>query len=177
MLTPRLTCIVAAVGLIGCGSRGVRIRKAAVEDTQRRLISDASEALRKEFNQRSGAGPCEAIEATAAFRENPSPDEWLRQCEDLRANLGMWQIFNIESTSLVQSSNHIVTAEGLAVFAKGSREIKLLWDVKNGRAELIQFGIKQTDQRWLSVPPAPGPAHRLLQDPPMKPSTEAEGIG
>jgi hypothetical protein len=176
MLTPRLACIVAAICLIGCGSRRVPIREVSIEDAQRMLVSDASEKLRNEFNQRSG-GPCEAIEATAAFREDPVPDEWLRQCVDIRANLGAWHVFNIQSTQLVQRANYIVAAEGRAVFAKGSREIDLLWDVRKGRAELIQFGIKQADQHWLSAPSFPRSVRRLLQDPPMKPSTGDEGIG
>jgi hypothetical protein len=163
MVNPLIACIVAAICLIGCESRKVPIREASLEDAQRMLVSGASEKLRNEFNQRSGGGPCEAIEATPAFREDPVPDEWLRQCEDIKANLGAWQVFNVQSTQFVEWANYIVAAEGLAVFAKGSREIDLLWEVRNGRAELIQFGIKQAHQYWVSAPSFPRPVRRLLR--------------
>src|SRR5579871_562865 len=164
MVTPRIACAVAVICLMGCA------QNAGVEDPQRMLVSAASEKLRNEFNQPSG-GPCEAIEATAAFREDQSPDEWLRQCQGLKTSLGAWQMFNLQSTTPVRWSSHILSAEGLAVFAKGSREIKLLWDLRDGRTELIQFEMERAGRRWLSVPSRSGQIGLRLQDSPIKPST------
>lgn len=107
-----------------------------------RLAADAIEHFRSEFN----SGNCDAIydEASLAFRELETRGDWVRTCGQLRARLGSWNGFTMQSTDAWQSD--VFHVEGRAAFAKGSGRLRVGWSLENRGTRLFSLRLRGVGQ-------------------------------
>lgn len=114
------------------------------------IVASAILELRETFNK----GECASVyaEADPAFRSQ-SEESWVRQCEQLRHDLGARQSFQGKGAEqgLVDPRLRLVIGE--AVFASGAYHLEMLWNVSVLPARLcyLQLG---TDPNVITIPPS-----------------------
>jgi hypothetical protein len=127
-------------------------------EQQKILSAAAVNRLRTVFS----AGACQSIydEASQHFRSQTELD-WLYECDRLRANLGSWQRFDVQSITMYGEPRQFVLIDGSAVFAKTRSQLLITWRMEKGGVQLESLSLEEngTVRR---IPEQPG----LLLDPP-----------
>ena len=120
----------------------------------------STEALRR-LRDTLNSGRCGQVydEASAAFRELESRDEWLAECEAARRTLGLW---TAGGTSTTAGPGFVMRVDGTAVFTRGQAHFSAGWTVEDGRPRLFRFYL----EGHIAVPPLNRPMLWHL-DPPI----------
>ncbi len=91
-------------------------------------------------------------EGDGYFRRNQSREAWLRQCADLRAQLGTWQSFRVkEGNAWPFGSVGIVWVEGAAGFAGGTHTLRADFKLNDNTAQLFNLQI-QLNGKLIQMP-------------------------
>ncbi len=132
----------------------------AATEQQKILTAAAVDRLRAVFS----SGACQSIydEAGQHFRSQTEVD-WLYECNRLRANLGVWQRFDIHSTETYGAPERFIWVEGSAVFAKADPRLGLTWRMDKGSLQIESLCFEENGT-WTEIPVRPG----LLMDPPPR---------
>jgi hypothetical protein len=107
-----------------------------------------------ELREMLNKGECASVyaEADPAFRSQ-SEESWVRQCEQLRHDLGAWQSFQGKGAEQGPLDPRLRLVTGEAVFASGAYHLEMLWNVSVLPARLcyLQLG---TDPNVITIPPS-----------------------
>jgi hypothetical protein len=105
--------------------------------------------LREMFDK----GECSSVYAGAdpAFRSQ-SEENWVRQCEQLRHDLGSWQSFQKNGAEQELADPRFRLVSGEAVFANGTYHLEMYWNVSVAPARLCYFQLG-TNPNIITVPP------------------------
>jgi len=142
-----------------------------VDRVQRVSVLEASTELRETFN---GDRACESIYEEAAERFRTYPKEgWLKECEQLRDDMGSWQDFGARSIARCELPDVVVCLDGDAGFVKGDRILELAWSLEGSRARLLSIAW-QDGRQWIRIPPFPD-RHQDTPPVPGKSASEKRG--
>jgi hypothetical protein len=172
MPLPRVAGAIIFVGslLLPAGHRHSRpgddVPWVVLDDRQKALTSSAVSHLRDEFNR----GACQSIyeEAGVGFRFQTS-EEWRRECEMLKNELGSWKSFEVKITEGFAKHDHdvFVLIFGVAEFEKANQQVEVNWILNDKGAEMQWIGLRlRDDQIWMQIPDRS--RHRWIDPPPPK---------
>ncbi len=152
-----LRSIVVGCAMLTACSRHPRVdddvHNVTLNDAQKTQINLALAHLKDQFN----AGACQSIyeEANAGFHIQTAQD-WLRDCEQLRMELGSLRRVDVKETEGVANSPLQVLVYGAADFEKENQQICINWIVGDKGALLSWLGFRHNDrEHWLGSPSRP----------------------
>jgi hypothetical protein len=159
---PAFTLLLSA----GCGRNATRtsVVGTPVEGAERALAIDAVQHLRGDVN----AGACQRIyEDAAPYFRSQAPEDWKKQCVDLRETLGSWLSSDISGAD--RGTPQEVMLQGSGVFGKSSKSLYVGWHLQRKHAELLWIIVLLDPNNWMHMPPQPHslPPGPLYIDPPM----------
>lgn len=164
----RIAAIFAAFLLISACHRHPRaadsLLEMKVEDWQKAQAADAANHFREIFDN-TGCLPI-YDEAAAHFRSQGSQD-WARECERLKKELGPWKSFQITDAQRCAAPEVVICVFGPAKFEKEQTEIEVAWLLSKGGAQLYWLAVKEGERNWRLIPPMPS-RHRWIDPPPVK---------
>jgi len=131
---------IAILPLIGCNNG----------TEQRRLAERGVSKLRAAWNR----GDCASIydEGDGYFRRNQLRENWLRQCAELREQLGLWQGFRVRNGAVWPiGAVGIVWVEGTADFETGQRTVRADFQLDNATSKLFDLQV-DLNGKLLQIP-------------------------
>jgi hypothetical protein len=131
--------------LAGCGWPPVRDGQTTVLPWALERV----ERMRAAYNRGECAGIYE--EASQPFRLLESREDWLAECELIRASLGEWRSFDAKRAETGHAIE--VHVSGRAVFARGEGQLQTTWVIEAGGARLFSLWLDTGD--WRTAVPAP----------------------
>jgi hypothetical protein len=145
---------VKAIGLIlltGCNSSRQFVPEfPPVDAAQRASVLDATAKLREVFN---GDRACESIfEAATQSLRSVGKTAWLTECDQVRADWGIWESFVPTATIRCGLPDVVVCVDGTGVFAKGHRTLELIWMLDSDRSRIVNLRWK-IGALWMDLLP------------------------
>jgi hypothetical protein len=113
-----------------------------------------SVAAATRFQALYNSGSCQQIYDGAShyFQSHETRPRWLRDCAELRGRFGTWSEFTPASNNAWPIGRvGIVWVRGSAKFSNGPAEVRLDWELTNGRAVLFNVLVEAGGQQ-ISVP-------------------------
>jgi hypothetical protein len=111
-------------------------------------------AATKHFQELYNAGACEQLydDAGHYFQAHETRPRWLRDCADLRRRFGDWTEFTPTSNNAWPFGEPgTVWVRGPAQFSNGPADVRMDWNLANGRATLENILVESGGQQ-ISVP-------------------------
>jgi hypothetical protein len=153
-------------------------RRSAPRDLSEDMPADAGQQARalaavEGFRASFNSNACQPIYDAASpdFRSQNSED-WVRDCQRLRQQLGGWQRFRMSFAHIYGKPQVDVFVMGSAEFERQTTEVGINLVLIGDKAYLRTFSVRDGNQHWTELPPLPLPYHPRLADPPPTKSPE-----
>lgn len=134
---------------LGCGFSPEQ-RVIPLDQAKRDMAIERSEGLRAMLNR----GACGQIysEASSQFRSR-SRDDWISECEQIRAKLGKWESLKVATVGPcgVSGVYEVACVHGSAVFASARCHIEVSWLPEEGGMRLFSFALRN-GKEWIFPP-------------------------
>jgi hypothetical protein len=144
-----------------------------VPDAQQQALALAAvESFRASFN----AGSCHPVyDQGAPDFHSQNAENWVRDCQRLRQQLGSWQRFQVRSAQRYGKAVIAVLIVASADFERQATEVRINVVLLGSKAYLSTFSVRDSQQRWTDLPPLPLPYAPRWADPPL-PKSPRNGL-